>query len=256
MKQPLSKLLNRADIWRSSAPLQRQQGIASGYAALDQALHQGGWPIQAITELLYDPPTNGALQLLLPALRRLCRDGRRLVLIDPPYLPYAPALQAAGVAPQQLLLVRTSTIGDQLWAAEQTMRANIAGGMLCWPVDNLETGQLRKLQLAAHSSHGLSLLLRTTQASRDTSPAALRIVLTNTQRGYRLEILKQRGGWAGQQVEIACPEVLCEEQVPVTGLPVYQPAKIAAPDHPSLPVIESAELDFPLPTAGEQTRLH
>jgi len=97
-------------------------GEPTGHAALDALLPQGGWPRRALTELLLPADGVGELSLLLPTLARCTRAGERVALIAPPYLPYAPAWQAAGVDLAQLRIVDAS-LRDALWAFEQCLRS-------------------------------------------------------------------------------------------------------------------------------------
>jgi hypothetical protein len=46
-------------------------GLATGYPKLDRQLPGGGWPRQALTEILLEHYGTGELQLLMPALARL-----------------------------------------------------------------------------------------------------------------------------------------------------------------------------------------
>ncbi|WP_462320331.1 hypothetical protein [Halochromatium sp.] len=69
-------LADRADLWRGRVETSAlAKGMATGFAELDQALPWDGWPINGLTEVLTDQPGAG-LALILPALARLCSDGR------------------------------------------------------------------------------------------------------------------------------------------------------------------------------------
>lgn len=180
-------------IWRGSE-LARSvcPGIASGFAALDAELPGGGWPCGALTELLPQHEGIGELRILGPALAQLAAQGKFIAWIAPPYLPYAPALAAAGIALERVLIVKTTKDGDSLWAAEQALRSAACGGVLAWPRDIRYT-QLRRLQLAAEDGRCLAVLFRPTQAAREPSPAVLRIALATAAGGLALSILKRRG---------------------------------------------------------------
>lgn len=220
MNNELSTLLKRPDIWQSSAPQQPRHTLATGHAQLDGALHQGGWPTAALSEIIGDQPGSGELQLLLPAVNKLCAQGRQLIFINPPHLPYAPALQQAGIPPEKVLIINPRTAADQLWSAEQILRADVAV-LLFWPQQSPDLSQLRKLQLAAQSNQGLSLLMRPGSAAAESSPAALRLRLVPTSRGCQVTIIKQRGGWAGQMVELNLAETLTEPAIAPAELPVH-----------------------------------
>jgi hypothetical protein len=176
-----------SDIARTGCP-----GIASGFAALDAELPGGGWPCGALTEILPQHEGIGELRILGPALAQLAAQGKFIAWIAPPYLPYAPALAAAGIGLERVVIVKTAKDGDSLWAAEQALRSAACGGVLAWPRE-IRFAQLRRLQLAAEDGRCLAVLFRPTQAAREPSPAVLRIALATSAGGLALSILKRRG---------------------------------------------------------------
>src|SRR5262249_9708741 len=94
----LATLLSHPSIWRgrdlSTVSLPR---LPTGFPALNAELPGGGWPMAALTEILPEHEGIGEVRLLAPALAHLSTTGRWLAWIAPPYVPYAPALQAAGI---------------------------------------------------------------------------------------------------------------------------------------------------------------
>jgi len=172
---------------RSACP-----GIASGFAALDAKLPGGGWPRGALIEILPQHEGIGELRLLGPALAQLASQGKFIAWIAPPYLPYAPALAAAGIALERVLIVKTTRDGDSLWAAEQALHSAACGGVLAWP-RRINFTQLRRLQLAAEDGRCLAVLFRPAQAAREPSPAVLRIALATAAGGLALSIFKRQG---------------------------------------------------------------
>ncbi len=185
----LSGLLAGRRLWRgqpASPPAGREP---SGHAALDAALPTGGWPEAALTELLLAADGIGELQLLLPTLRRLTRAGRPVVFVDPPYLPNAPALAAAGVELAHLHVLEAGR--DAPWALEQCLRSQACGAVLGWPA-RADDKALRRLQVAAETGQCLGFLFRPLAAARNPSPAALRLQLA----AGAIRVLKCRGGVA------------------------------------------------------------
>ena len=166
--------------------------IASGFAALDAELQGGGWPCGALTEILPQHEGIGELRILGPALAQLASRKKFIAWIAPPHLPYAPALAAAGITLERILIVKTTRDSDSLWAAEQALRSAACGGVLAWP-RAIRYPQLRRLQLAAEDGRCLAVLFRTTEAAREPSPAVLRIALATAAGGLALSILKRRG---------------------------------------------------------------
>lgn len=159
---------------------------------LDKELPGGGWPTACLSEILIAHEGIGELRLIGPGLARLSNEGKRLAWIAPPYLPYAPALDAAGIALSQLLIVRTRTAAEALWAAEQTLRSQACGAVLLWST-TCDRTILRRLQLAAENGHVLAFLFRPPAAQSENSPAALRLRLESADGGLAVHILKRRG---------------------------------------------------------------
>jgi hypothetical protein len=196
----LAALLDRSDIWRGGA-LGRTglPGIPSGFPELDIELPGGGWPAGALTEIFPAHEGIGELRLLGPALAALSGRGLRIAWIAPPYLPYPPALVAAGIDISSLVVVRTHSQKDTLWAAEQALRSNACGAVLAWP-RTAKYAELRRLQVAAEGGPALAFLFRPPQTAGESSPAALRIALDTMQGGLALHLLKRRGAPLGSPV--------------------------------------------------------
>jgi protein ImuA len=176
--------------------------LASGFAQLDANLPGGGWPTGAIAELMCDAIGIGELELLMPALSNLARAGRYIAWIAPPYLPYAPALAQRGLALDRVLLIKTRTWQESLWATEQALRCPAIGATLSWPA-YIADKNVRRLQLAAESGGSLGFLYRPAEAARESSPAALRLRLHASLDDLIIEIQKSRGGLTGNRCALA-----------------------------------------------------
>jgi hypothetical protein len=154
----------------------------------------GGWPGDALTEVLSAHEGVGEVRLVLPALARVVGEGRWLAWVGPPYLPYAPALAAAGVDLGRVLLVRPPDGGEALWAVEQALRSGVCGAVLAWPDGAVVDGRLlRRLQLAAGVGRAWGVLFRSPERAREPSPAALRLLVEPSRAGMTARILKCRG---------------------------------------------------------------
>jgi len=178
---------------RSSAP----PGLPTGFVALDRGLPGGGWPQQGLVEILTDRHGIGELSLLMPALATLCRGpeaqgGGWLAWVAPPYQPYAPALAAAGIDVQRVLVVRGGSSPAE-WAMEQALRSEACSAVLGWS-DPRDATALRRLQLAAEQARCLAVLFRPTRAGRQPSPAVLRLELQGSAAGLQVRVVKSRGG--------------------------------------------------------------
>ncbi len=184
-------------LWRGKQAAHRIATLASGHAALDAALPGHGWPLGAVTELIHATTGCGELSLLLPALAQLSQAKKRqgkhqVVMVDPPWIPYPPALHNRGLALDNLLVIRTQNRKESLWACEQVLRGMPGGAMLAWP-EHLSFSELRRLQLAAESGQKAVFLFRDSNAANASSPAALRLQLTADDGDLQIRVLKCRG---------------------------------------------------------------
>ena len=199
---PLAALLARPDIRRGQALAQvASPSVPTGFANLDAELPGGGWPTGCLTECLPAHEGIGELRILGPALAALSRAGKRLAWIAPPHLPYAPALDAAGIALPQLLIVRTAAARDALWAAEQALASAACGAVLVWP-GTAKYPELRRLQLAAEKTRALAVLFRAPRVADEASPAVLRLALHTVGGRLAVRILKRRGAVCEQPVVV------------------------------------------------------
>lgn len=201
-REPLEQLLQDPRIWQAGRPASAAATtLATGWPALDRALG-GGWPLGQLTELLVDACGMGELSLLLPALAGLtklpARPGEEagwVMLVAPPYVPYAPPLARAGLDLARVLVVHARRDLDALWAIEQALQSRSCAAVLGWS-GTADEGALRRLQLAAGASGAWTVLFREARFHVASSPAPLRIrVLRGATPGrLSLGILKRRGG--------------------------------------------------------------
>jgi hypothetical protein len=195
MSAPLQQVLRHPGLWRGREVSRVElPSVPTGFPRLDAELPGGGWPRGALTEIVFEDEGIGELSLLLPALAALSRGELWIVLVDPPHLPYAPALARAGVDLSRLLLVCTLGTGQTLWAAETALRSGACAAVLTWPGTGNERG-LRKLQLAAEAGGSWGVYFLPASASPSPSPAALRLRLAaGGDEAIRVHIVKRRGG--------------------------------------------------------------
>lgn len=239
MTQQIDDILKvQPGIWRGSAAGQRQRFVAldTGYPALNALLHGGGWPQYASNEF-YLPASGsgfGEMRLLLPALARLAGDkpdgGQKpdsagaIFWIAPPFIPFAPALLQEHIDVQRLVIVRSQCLQDSLWAAEQALLSGCCAAVFTWTGNAvIAARELRRLQLAAQQNASWHVLFRDHQCLAQPSPSSLRVRLQpDSMSRLVLEIIKQPGGWAGQQCTLSIgPHFEQWQRLPVELLPHY-----------------------------------
>jgi hypothetical protein len=180
-------------LWQGRRFSRGQRSLPTGHARLDARLPGAGWPLGAVTELISGAPGLGELSLLLPVLATLGEQGQWVVLVSPPWIPYPASLQAQGIRLERLLLIRTRDERESLWACEQALRSGRGGAVLAWP-ESIDFARLRRLQLAAEANAKLAFLFRPENALRETSPAALRLLMeAGPRQETAVRVIKCRG---------------------------------------------------------------
>lgn len=191
--EALANLLRTtSDVW-SGHDVAAARSRDTGFPALNALLPGHGWPLSSLIELIPLMEGIGELQLLLPALRLLCREGRDIVFIRPPHIPYPPALTNAGLPLNRIIWIDVQTDEEARWAAEQILREGIAGAVLLWS-DAIKDIALRRLQVAAREGESLLFLYRSPALLDAPSPATVRIALKPQAGALHIEIIKARGG--------------------------------------------------------------
>ena len=204
----LADILADARVWRlkdaSAAP--PRPVWSTGCSALDARLPGGGWPAASLIEVLLNETGLGEVQLFIPALvasQRRSVDVPWLVWIAPPHEPYAPALAQQGIELTRLLIVRPITATEALWAAEQALGSGVCAAVLLW-LKGTDDRWLRRLKLAAEEGGALGVLFRPERHRFESSPASLRLLMTQGEHETRLDLLKVQGGRPGP-VDIGGP---------------------------------------------------
>lgn len=201
MNRDIENILKLPNVWQASHCRNSAVTVPSEYPEIDQVT--GGWTLGATTELLCNDHSTGLLELFLPALANRLECSDWLILIAPPFQPYAPAWQAAGIDPSRLLIIHPRNDHEKLWSTETVLRSGHSAAVLCWQGQTpMQNKDLRRLQLAAAEQQTLHLLWRPEQERQQSSPSAVRIVATAEQKRLQLEFIKQRGDHSGHIIHI------------------------------------------------------
>lgn len=193
MNKELQDLLeNNPAIWRASdRGTTIPRGVTTGYPELDAILPGRGWPKNALVEMIAPRWGVGEMQLLLPLMKSATQDGRWVLLISPPFVPYAPALASAGVDINRVVVVRAdSSCKDALWSIEKALQNSACAMVLAWS-NWMPNGMVRRLQLAAEAGKTLGILFR--QFEMKNSPVSIRLEISPSFEGVRVKTLKARG---------------------------------------------------------------
>jgi len=158
-----------------------------------------------LTELLVAGHGSGELGLLSPALARLTTQhppvaGSWVMLIAPPWIPYAPGLYWQGLALNRVLMVSVRQPLEALWAMEEALRSGACAGVIAWPGTTAahQAGHslLQRLHLLAGKQQAWAVLIRAARCRGERSPARLRLqLLYLSPTTLQVEIFKN--GWRG-----------------------------------------------------------
>ncbi len=190
---PLDQLLaSNPHLWRGGRYQKTEQAtISSGFSELDRRLPGKGWPTTGLIEIITPCWGIGELHLLMSLMRQLQTQAKQIAWLNPPYQPYAPALQQAGLMLDHHWQIDTGKLdADLFWSLEQCLCSGLFGLVMAWPV-SAKFAHLRRLQLAAEENHSLALLFYPKPLGNTPATLRLQLFSKNGQRGFRL--LKARG---------------------------------------------------------------
>jgi protein ImuA len=195
-------------LWRGHAMgTQSAPVLPTGHALLDAELPGGGWPCQALTEVLQAPHDQAEWRLLTPGLARLVAQGGTVLLVGPPQLPHLPGLRREGLREDRLVWIEARTSAERLWATEQALKAHCISAVLAW-LPEARADQLRRLQACAMHHPGPVFVLRPLATQGQSSAAPLRLQLSAAGPGVkpttplRVRILKRRGPLLDHSIEL------------------------------------------------------
>jgi protein ImuA len=199
----ISTLAEQGHIWTARHWQETQvAGLNTGYAELDAELPGSGWPLAAVSEILYPQHGMGELRLILPALAQLSRQDTGWQLwLNPPYLPCAPALQQWQLNTQRLLLARATKPADLCHSLEKSLQSGGCQAAVVW-LEKLDKALMRRIQLAAEHSNTPVFILRPVRFLNQPSVAALRIKINSP---TSLDIVKRRAGWPLSNIRLELP---------------------------------------------------
>lgn len=207
--------------------------LPSGHVALDAHLPGGGWPCQALTEVLQAQAGLAEWRLLLPALVRLVQRGGQVLLVGAPWHPQLTALAREGLPEDRLVCIDARSPLERLWATEQALKAGCLSAVLAW-LPQVRAEALRRLQACAARHAGPVFIFRPEHAGQGASPAPLRLHLGLGPCPHPLQVrlLKRRGPQHGLPIVLPHWPVGLATLLPAPALPATHSA------HPGLSEVD------------------
>jgi hypothetical protein len=220
MNPDASNLLKHPDLWRAGQFSRTPETLSTGFPLLDTHLPGNGWPRGGLGEFLLSTAGVGELRLLAPLLEHLSHnEARWIAWVNPPFVPYAPALSALGIDISKILLIHPKDHKDALWALERTSKSGSCSVVLGWLDERkLKVKDTRRLQLAARQGRTFTCLFRPEQAAAQNSMAELRLQMSTPLRDQELgeltvSINKRRGGWPVAGVQLSVSDARKPEEI-------------------------------------------
>jgi hypothetical protein len=172
--------------------LEALDGVAPGGAFQGGAVHELLWPRKAAAPM--------SLALLLA--KAASKNGGAIAWSDPERELYLPAISAAGIKLEHLILLRCVNRSDQLWALAECMRCRGISATVA-SIEKLNQIEARRLQLAAERGGGVGIFMRPQRAAGDSYAAATRWLIQSYPGGpgkqrWSAELLHGHGGQTGK----------------------------------------------------------
>jgi len=172
--------------------LEELDSLAPGGAFQGGAVHELLWPRKAAT------PTSFALLLA----RAAAKNRGAIAWSDPERELYLPAISAAGIKLEHLILLRSANRNDQLWALAECLRCRGISATVA-SIEKLNQIEARRLQLAAEHGGGVGIFMRPQRATGGAYAAATRWLIQSTPGGpdkqrWSAQLLHGHGGQVGK----------------------------------------------------------
>lgn len=189
-------------------PARDTTAMPSGVTALDGLLKAGGIPRCGLIEWLSPSPGSGTMTMALTLARLMPMRTGVWVYIDRHGDLHPTALRQLGINLDRVVVVRPADPRDVLWCWEQSLRSR-GVAMVLGDVERLPHAAARRLQLAAETGGTLGFLSRPIRMQTQPTWATQRwivrpspVTTENTDRGWRLELLRAKDQWTGGVVNV------------------------------------------------------
>jgi cell division inhibitor SulA len=185
--------LHHLNAWERTSSSGSSLVVPTGIPALDELLPAGGWPKSGLVEITVPDENTDAITLLLPALARLSLQGRRVVMVTPPYQTRVRVFTAAGMNTSSILQVNAHPGRSGLWTVESMLRTGDCSMVLAWPACVTELME-KKLKNAATLGKTTAVLFRLEGDSAHISTADVRLRLEADESGSVVYLQDRHGG--------------------------------------------------------------
>jgi len=184
--------LYHLNAWENGGRAGRSRVVPSEIPGLDELLPSGGWPKADVVEVIVPDLCADATGLVVPALRRLSRQGRTIALVTPPFDARAALFTDPGINASHLLQVNPHPGRSTLWTVESLLETGACSAVLAWPGCETELMEQR-LRRAAQQGRSLCVLFRYAGLVRRCSGAGLSLQLEVGEAGRMVYRVGRQG---------------------------------------------------------------
>ena len=205
----LEELIRKSLVWTEHTSTHGLDFRETGYKDLDEILPGGGWPKYGLTEIFSERAGMGALRLLLPLIARMTRAQKKVICVDPPYIPFPSGLSLEGLDLSNLIIINPpckSALRDQeiLSIYKDALKVEDCSIVLAW-LSNVLFKDSRQLSLAALAGKNWGVSFLPLSAVNSSSASMLRISskISSSASGLRslkITLLKACGKAKGRSV--------------------------------------------------------
>ena len=205
----LEELIKKSLVWTDHASTYNFGFRETGYKTLDQILPGGGWPKYGLTEIFSERAGMGALRLVLPLIARMTRARKKVIFVNPPYIPFPSALSFEGLELSNLIIInppcKSASRGQEILRIyEDALKVEDCSIVLAW-LSNILFKDSRQLSLAALAGKNWGVTFLPLSAINSSSASTLRISskISSSASGLRslkITLLKARGKAKGKSV--------------------------------------------------------
>jgi protein ImuA len=194
--------LRRALAAKQVSPIQARS-FRTRLEAFDAIAPNGVFQGGAVHELLWPRRLTFPTSIAVLLAKAAQNNGGAIAWSDPEHELYLPALAAAGIDLQHLILLRCTNRTDQLWAIAECLRCRAVCATVGF-IQCLSQIEARRLQLAAERGGGTGIFMRPYTPGKSAAYAAATRWLIQpapgsdqVQRG-KIELLHGHGGQVGK----------------------------------------------------------
>lgn len=204
MRSTLLKSILPSHVWKGAEHNNSNSFgyVPSGFPKIDNKIH--GWPLGTLIEIVPHQVGIGEFSILLPALARLSQDLRWILLICPPYIPYAPFLSNMGVDTSKVIVTHAKNMTDAGWCMEQGLRSQTCSAVIGW-FPQITEKIIRRLQLTLEEKNILGIFFTKPSEKYKNNPTPWRFILKQKNHEMLVEIPKRRGGGPINPISIPNP---------------------------------------------------